>query len=100
MKIAEATQLLASELAESRQRSYEELAARVDSPKRTVEVVGPSGTRYYVDVMVCWDDGPDRNVRVIGAIDDGRARAFVPLTDAFMKAPDGSFVGEDGRSSP
>ena len=29
------------------------------------------------------------------AIDDGGLRAFAPLSDDFIMAPDGSFVGED-----
>jgi hypothetical protein len=33
-------------------------------------------------------------VHVLGAIDDGGLRAFVPLCDDFIMAPDGSFVGE------
>ena len=35
-------------------------------------------------------DEPDGAICVMGAIDDGGVRAFVPLTDAFLKAPDGS----------
>ena len=37
---------------------------------------------------------PGGNVRVIGSIDDGGWRAFVPLSDSFIKAADGRFVGE------
>jgi hypothetical protein len=67
----------------------------VDTPKRTLEIDGSSGSRYYVDVLVYWDGEPGGNVRVMGTIDDGGARAFVPLSDDFIKAPDGSFIGED-----
>lgn len=94
MNKAEATQILTTELGKFRHRPYVDLVAMVDSPKRTIEVVGTSGTRYYLDVLVYWDSEPDANVRVIGAIDDGGLRAFVPLSDSFIKAPDGSFVGE------
>jgi hypothetical protein len=31
---------------------------------------------------------------MVGAIDDYGWRAFVPLTDDFIMAPNGSFVGE------
>jgi hypothetical protein len=94
MDKAEATILLATELARFRERPYADLVAMVDSPKHTVEVLGPSGTRYYLDVVVYWDGEPGRNVRVTGTIDDGGARAFVPMSDDFIKAPNGSFVGE------
>ena len=35
------------------------------------------------------------HLRVLGSIDDGGIRAFFPLTDSFIMAPDGSFIGED-----
>jgi hypothetical protein len=41
-----------------------------------------------------WDGERGGNVRVISTIDDGGLRAFVPLSDSFIKAADGSFVGE------
>jgi hypothetical protein len=44
---------------------------------------------------VLWDDRAGGNIRVIASIDDGGLHAFAPLTDSFIKAPDGSFVGED-----
>ena len=55
----------------------------------------PAGREYQTEVNVLWDDRPGGNIRVIGSIDDGGLRAFAPLTDSFIKAPDGSFVGED-----
>lgn len=57
-------------------------------------VKGASGTDYQVDVQVVWDGEAHGNIRVIGSIDDGGWRAVVPLTDAFLLAPDGSFVGD------
>lgn len=45
-------------------------------------------------VQVFWDDTPDGAIRVMASIDDGGWRAFVPLTEAFILAPDGSFVDE------
>src|SRR5438874_858878 len=50
------------------------------------------GTRVEVEAL--WDDRPDGNVRVMGSIDDGGWRAFVPLTESFVMACDGSLVGE------
>jgi hypothetical protein len=41
-----------------------------------------------------WDDDYQQNIRVMGAVDDGGWRAFMPLTDSFIMAPDSSFVGE------
>ena len=95
MDNVEATQVLATELAECRRRSYADLVAMVEEPKRTVEVVAPSGIRYYLDVLVHWDGESGGNVRVTVTIDNGGARAFVPLSEDFIKAPDGSFVDEE-----
>jgi hypothetical protein len=49
---------------------------------------------YQVDVRAFWDAHSNGDVRVSATIDDGRVRAFPPLTSAVIKAPDGSFVGE------
>lgn len=95
MNKAEAREMLRMELAHFRGVAYEQLVTMVDAPKRTTEIVGLSGARYYMDVVVYWDGGAGGDVRVIGTIDDGGWRAFVPLSDAFIKAPDGSFVCED-----
>ena len=94
MNKAEAKQILTAEIAKFRDQAYVELVALVDAPKRTIEITGTSGTRYYLDVLVHWDSEPDSNVRVIGTIDDGGFRAFVPLSESFIMAPDGSFVDE------
>jgi hypothetical protein len=32
------------------------------------------------------------NVRVVGNIDDAGLRSFLPMMDACIKAPDGSFI--------
>jgi hypothetical protein len=48
-----------------------------------------------VEVLALWDEGrPGGNLRVMVSIDDGGWRAFKPLTEDFIIAPDGSFVGE------
>jgi hypothetical protein len=90
----EAQALLTEQLGAYRRRSYVDLAASIGEV-RSGEIASPSGREYQTEVNVLWDDRPDGNIRVIGSIDDGGFRAFAPLTDSFIKAPDGSFVGED-----
>jgi hypothetical protein len=90
----EASAILAAEVEKLRARSYSELVARLLDRQETFEVTGPSGSWYYVELQAFWDDESARNLRVLGAIDDGGWRAFAPLTDDFILAPDGSFVGE------
>lgn len=72
---------------------YRELAARVDSVT-TDEVARDSERSWQLEVQVLWDDEPDGNVRVIVSIDDGGLRAFVPVSESFVKAPSGEFIGE------
>jgi hypothetical protein len=59
-----------------------------------LEVAGPSGAIYQLEVQAFWDDKRSRHLRVLASIDDGGWSAFIPLTDDFIIAPDGSFVGE------
>ena len=72
---------------------YKELAFRVDSVT-TDEVVRDSERSWQIEVEVQWDDEPDGNIRVTVAVDDGGLRAFVPLTESFIKSPSGEFIGE------
>lgn len=89
----EAAAVLAEQLGLYRNKSYaalKQLIGQVDA----CEVVTPGDTLYQIEIQVFWDDKPDGDIRVIGAIDDGGWRAFSPLTDSFFLAPDGSFVDE------
>jgi hypothetical protein len=106
MSEAEARQLLAQKIAGLRALSYDELRhfvpkphrflgglirfETVDSQEETIE--GASGVAYDLEAEVIWDDKPEGDLRVIVICDDpdsGRE-----LTDDFIMAPDGSFVGE------
>jgi len=89
----EARGILTGSLAGYRALSYEELARRVDTVE-TDAVEAPSGVTYSLEIQFFWDAKPDGAVRVIGSIDDGGWRAFRPLSDDFIRAPDGSFVGK------
>jgi hypothetical protein len=90
----EAKAILATELDKLCACSYEELVGRLLDTQETLELTAPSGVWYQIELQAFWDDKPGGNLRVIGAIDDGGWRAFVPVTDGFILAPDGSFVGE------
>jgi hypothetical protein len=81
-------------MADYRRWSYEELCAKIDAATEHREIVAPSGVAYQLTIRMWWDARPHGNVRVVGCIDDGGVREFVPLTNDFIKASDGSFVGE------
>ena len=89
----EARTILARELEIYRQRSYTDLLYLVET-QDTAEIKASSGVIYQLEFQAMWDDKRGGNLRVMGTIDDGGFRAFVPLTDDFILAPDGSFVGE------
>jgi hypothetical protein len=93
MDASEARLLLRQHMAHCRERTHAELAAamgRID----IAEVRGGSGAIYQIEIQVLWDDKEQRNLRVLGAIDDGGVSAFRPLNEDFIMAPDGSVLGE------
>lgn len=93
MNNEEAKTILSTLLGEYRAKSYEELKNLL-SLQDVSEVDGDSGTRYQVEFQAVWDDKEGRNIRVIGAIDDGGIRSLMPLTEDFIVAPNGEFIGE------
>jgi hypothetical protein len=93
MNKVEALSLLQGQLWPWRERSWAQLREEVGQSHR-FEVTGESGTWYQGEIQVFWDDKPDGAIRVMASIDDGGWRAFVPLTDDFILAPDGTFVDE------
>jgi hypothetical protein len=89
----EALGLLRQQLDRHRTRSHRELQSLIAEPE-VVELVGPSGTRFCIEVLAVWDSQVGGDIRVIGAIDDGGWRAFSPLSDDFIMHPDGTLIGE------
>jgi hypothetical protein len=85
--------LLERELQPLRAVPYADLVAMIDR-ETAYDVPGPDGKTYQIEVCVFWDDTRGGDVRATVAIHDGGWRAFVPLTDSFIKAPSGDFVGE------
>jgi hypothetical protein len=56
--------------------------------------VANSGKTYQVEINAVWDSAPGENLRVIVSVDDGGLRSLHPISDDFIIAPDGSFIGE------
>lgn len=90
----EARSIAEAELAELRQVTYSELVERLLGKQETFERLGGSGTRYQVEIQAFWDDEKRGHLRVCAGVDDGGWRAFAPLGSDFIRAPDGSFIGE------
>ena len=91
----EARRILEEQLEGYRELYYKELTKLIGTVE-TFQVVGDSGTQYQLEIQAFWDDRPNGNLRVLGSIDDGGLRAFVPLSVDFILAPDGTFIGEEG----
>lgn len=93
MDTKEANNLLQKTLEQFRQYSFSDLQARIGNT-HTARLAGESGKQYQIEIEIFWDGQAGQNIRVLAAIDDGGWRAFLPLSDGFIIAPDGSFVGE------
>lgn len=89
----EASGLLRQLLDLYRTRSHHELQSLI-AESEVIELVGPSGTRFCIEVLAVWDSKAGGDLRVIGSIDDGGWRAFRPLTDDFIMRPDGTLVSD------
>ncbi len=94
MNSAEATTLLEQRLKCYRTKAYSELVRLINLGPETAEVIGPTKIKYQIEISALWDDEPNGVVRVIGSIDDGGVRAYVPLCSDFLLSPDGTFVDE------
>ena len=94
MNDEEAISLLNHELANFRSEAYADLARRIPERSLEFERSAGSGAKYQIEIQFLWDDRPGGNIRVMGSIDDGGWRAFLPLSRSFIKSADGSFVGE------
>ena len=78
--------ILKSRLDEYRTWSHDRLRSHMGGPI-VLEARGRSGTDYQIEIEVFWDDKEGGDLRVLGSIDDGGARAFCPLCDSFIVTP-------------
>ena len=91
----EAPRVLADLLEPYRNLPYADLTELVRQEPRAAEVTGSNGGQYQTEVMAVWDDRRGGPIRVLASVFDGGLRsAFLPLTEDFIKSPDGAFVGE------
>jgi hypothetical protein len=93
MTMSEAKEILARKLRELRRVPYEELE-ELSHEVMLEEVKSDSGTVYYLEAESIVEDRRRGHMRVLVSIHDGGLRSFVPLSDDFIVAKDGSFIGE------
>ena len=95
MDKTEARQILRHQLAGYRERSYQQLL-HLMKEEESFEIRAGSGATYRLEFQAFWDDSKNKNIRVLGSIDDGGLRAIIPICEDFIISPDGSFIGEQG----
>lgn len=86
MDSREAIAVLRGNLDEYRRLTYSDLQAKVGED-RHFQVVGPSGAEYQVEVQVFWESVPGERLLVVGSVDDGGFRAFMPLCETLVAEP-------------
>jgi len=94
MNNTEAITVLERHLESYRRKTYSDLSSLVNIGPDTAEVIGPTGVKYQIEITGLWDDEANGVIRVLGSIDDGGIRAYVPLCSDFLMAPNGTFVDE------
>jgi len=89
----EAKAIAESELESYRAMPYEQIAAKIGYPE-SFERPGSDGESYRVEFDCFYDDSYDRNIRVSCNVSYSGWTDFFPVSNDFIIAPDGSFVGE------
>ena len=87
MNKAEAKSILSNELKAFATRPYDELVRLISEPV-VKNMHSESGVSYQIELNVFWDSEPGKDLRIMGSIDDGGLRAFVPLTESLIMKPD------------
>jgi hypothetical protein len=81
--------LLDAAMLEQQTMDYDALAGTIGQV-HVRSVRGTDGREYQIEIEAEWDDQPGGAVRVVGAIDDGSFRDYLPISAEFIVAPDGS----------
>lgn len=87
MNHKEATTVVREELMKYRRTPYVELRRLVDTRLPTLVIKGASGAEYQVVIQVHWEGKRGGDIRIVGLVDDGGWRAFVPLSEDFITGP-------------
>jgi hypothetical protein len=91
----QAGEWVAAEIARLRALSYEDLVTGEGQPAHQ-EMLTAADRQLILETQIFWDDGKKRNLRVIVDVWDPAKRVSIGsiASDDFIRAPDGSFIGE------
>jgi hypothetical protein len=91
MNKTEAKSILSMELRAFAARPYDKLVELISRPE-VKSISTESGVSYQIELNVFWDSRPEKDLRIMGSIDDGGWRAFLPLTESLIMKPDGTLI--------
>jgi hypothetical protein len=83
MNKLEAQSILDEQLSVFVRQPYAQLVELVNVPKN-ITVQAPSGTEWQIEFNIFYDSGKRGNLRIVGSIDDGGWRSFMPLTKSLI----------------
>lgn len=91
----DADQIFSEQVERWRREPWEALRRHLKKPV-VYEVTGPSGKPHQFEVLIFWDGSRrEGNLRVLITGDEGKGWKMRGMrTEDFIKAPDGTFVGE------
>jgi hypothetical protein len=90
---AEAREIMDTQIHRLRTLPYAELIGYLEPV--ALEVQAPSGRIFQIEIEAVWDDRKRQHLRVMVYMDDGTGMRFKPfLSDDFIVASDGGFIGE------
>ena len=87
----EAKSILVRALSEFASHPYDQLVASMKHTNAKT-VIGESGANYQIEISVTWDSEPEKDLLIMGSIDDGGWRASLPLTESLIMKPDGTLI--------
>jgi hypothetical protein len=87
MNRKEATTIVRQELMKYRRMPYAELRHLTDTRLPTLVIKGASGAEYQVVIRVEWEGERGGDIRIVGLIDDGGWRVFLPIREDFITGP-------------
>ena len=91
----EATAWVATEVERLRSLSYADLLALMSQPPEHRPMEASDGKALGLETHIFWDDRKGQDLRVIVDVWDWTKRFARPIAKQdFIRAPDGSFVGE------
>jgi len=88
-----AISILEPELERFFRKPWADLKPLIEKEPYTDEIKGKDDIGYQIEIQCFWDDKPDQDIRIIGAVDDGGIRAHFPATrDRLKRAEPGEVV--------